>query len=124
MRELFKLIVCKETVWLQRRYSRRLKQSHSFFELDLLQQTVFLFQKALQSPALPEHSTHMWLDRLELPVGIDLNGNNKESWRYDTESSPMQKDQEGILDFFLSILTVAYCAIEAALNKICKKGSE
>lgn len=42
------------------------------------------FRAALTSPALPEHQTRLWLDRLELPVGIDDNGNFFESWQYVT----------------------------------------
>ncbi len=42
------------------------------------------FKAALQSPSLPEHQTRLWLDCLELPVGIDDNGSFFECWQHGT----------------------------------------
>jgi hypothetical protein len=56
----------------------------SEMEQRFAQQATRQFSAALQTQALPEHKTRLWLDRLELPVGIDDNGQFFESWRYGT----------------------------------------
>lgn len=38
------------------------------------------FEFAFQTPVLPEHQTHLWLDRVKSPVGIDDAGRFFESW--------------------------------------------
>lgn len=40
------------------------------------------FRAALQTPVLPEHQTRLWLDRLELPVGVDDHGHFFECWQH------------------------------------------
>ncbi len=42
------------------------------------------FKAALAAPPLPEHQTRLWLDRLELPVGIDDSGQFFECWQHGT----------------------------------------
>lgn len=56
----------------------------SEMEVRFAQQAEEQFKTALTAPMLPEHQTRLWLDRLELPVGIDDNGQFFESWRYGT----------------------------------------
>ena len=46
----------------------------SEFEQILALKATHQFEEALQLPALPEHGTRLWLDRLELPVGINNEG--------------------------------------------------
>lgn len=38
------------------------------------------FDLAFQTPVLPEHQTHLWLDRLKSPVGVDDAGHFFEFW--------------------------------------------
>jgi hypothetical protein len=56
----------------------------SEMEVHFAYQAAERFRAALDSPVLPEHQTHLWLDRLKLPVGIDDSGKFIESWRYGT----------------------------------------
>lgn len=46
------------------------------------------FEAALEVPALLEHRTRLWLDRLEFPVGVDDRGGFFECWRRDTGLGP------------------------------------
>ena len=39
------------------------------------------FHAALETPVLPEHKTRLWLDRLELPIGVDDDGHFFEFWQ-------------------------------------------
>ncbi len=40
------------------------------------------FDTALQMPALPEHQTRLWLDRMQFPLGVDERGQLFEYWQH------------------------------------------
>ena len=57
-------------------------QSLSDLERDFARRAAQQFEDALQLRVLPEHETRLWLDRLELPLGVDDYGHFFESWSY------------------------------------------
>jgi len=57
-------------------------QSLSYLERGLASKAAERFEEALQLPTLPEHQSRLWLDRLELPVGVDDYGHFFEAWSY------------------------------------------
>ena len=55
-------------------------RSLSDFERVFARKAEQQFEEALQLPILPEHETRLWLDRLELPLGVDDSGHFFEAW--------------------------------------------
>jgi len=56
----------------------------SEMEIRFARQAEEQFKTAQNAPVLSEHQTRLWLDRLELPVGIDDTGRFFECWRHGT----------------------------------------
>lgn len=74
--------------------SERTTQSLSDLERDFARRAAQQFEDALQLRVLPEHETRLWLDRLELPLGVDDHGHFFESWSYRTSvASPRLKPE-------------------------------
>jgi len=53
----------------------------SEMEAAFAEQAAESFEAALDTPPLAEHSTRIWLERLECPVGVDDNGHFFQAWQ-------------------------------------------